>query len=175
MSEGVGRVLLIGYGNPGRLDDGLGPALAEAVAELDLPNVTVDSDYQLTVEDSAQVAEHDVVVFADADVAGLEPFTFRRISPRMDLSFSSHDCDPQSVLALAHDLLKATTAGYVLAIRGYEFNEFGESLSLRARANLREALDFIDTTIRERSFESRAAEQGEQIKIDGPSLSGDQR
>jgi len=175
MSEDVTRVLLIGYGNPGRLDDGLGPALAEAVAGLDLPHVTVDADYQLTVEDAAQVAEHDVVVFADADVAGPEPFTFRRISPRRNLSFSSHDCDPQAVLALAHDLLKATTTGYVLAIRGYEFNEFGESLSLQARANLKEALDFIDTTIRERSFERRAANRDELIRIDEPSLSGDQR
>jgi DNA-binding response OmpR family regulator len=45
------RVLVIGYGNPGRLDDGLGPALAETLQRLDLPGVTVDADYQLTAED----------------------------------------------------------------------------------------------------------------------------
>ena len=47
------KVLLIGYGNPGRLDDGLGPALAAAVEKLAIPGVTVDADYQLNVEDAA--------------------------------------------------------------------------------------------------------------------------
>jgi len=32
----VGKVLLIGFGNPGRLDDGLGPALAEIFEEKSL-------------------------------------------------------------------------------------------------------------------------------------------
>ena len=37
------KALVIGYGNPGRLDDGLGPALAEAVEKLDLPGlITLD-------------------------------------------------------------------------------------------------------------------------------------
>jgi len=66
-------VLVIGYGNPGRRDDGLGPALAERLQELRLPGVDVDADYQLTVEDAAAAAEHDVVVFADAAQAGPEP------------------------------------------------------------------------------------------------------
>ena len=74
------KVLLIGYGNPGRLDDGLGPALAEAIAHKEFKNVTVDANYQLTVEDAAEVAKYDLVIFADADVAGPEPFWVRRIS-----------------------------------------------------------------------------------------------
>ena len=71
------KVLVIGYGNPGRLDDGLGPALAAAIESAAPAGVTVDADYQLTVEDAAAVAEHDVVVFADAAVDGPEPFYFR--------------------------------------------------------------------------------------------------
>ena len=37
MSEWHGTVLLLGYGNPGRLDDGLGPALAAQVECLACP------------------------------------------------------------------------------------------------------------------------------------------
>ena len=37
------RVLVIGYGNPGRWDDGLGPALAAELGGLGLPNVTTSS------------------------------------------------------------------------------------------------------------------------------------
>ncbi|MCU0727503.1 MAG: hydrogenase maturation protease, partial [Planctomycetes bacterium] len=70
------RVLLIGFGNPGRRDDGLGPAVAQAVEGWGIPGVTVESDYQLHVEDAAAVSEHDAVIFADAAAAGPEPFAF---------------------------------------------------------------------------------------------------
>ena len=63
-----GKVLLIGYGNPGREDDGLGPALAEAVAAMGLEQVTIESCYQLAVEHAEQAARHAVVIFADADM-----------------------------------------------------------------------------------------------------------
>ncbi|MGB9624654.1 MAG: hydrogenase maturation protease [Phycisphaerae bacterium] len=161
MNPGGTRILLIGYGNPGRLDDGLGPALAAAVERLALPGVTVDADYQLTVEHAASVAENDVVVFADADVAGAEPFSLRRIDPDPEpaVSFSSHSAEPQQVLALAHCLFGARTQGYVLAIRGYAFDRFGEGLSEKARANLTAALRFIEPHLRQRSFCDTGAEQ----------------
>ena len=44
-------VLLYGYGNPGRLDDGLGPALArELAARHPAEGVTIETGYQLQVE-----------------------------------------------------------------------------------------------------------------------------
>jgi len=166
MDPGGGRILLIGYGNPGRLDDGLGPAMAAAVERLALPGVTVDADYQLTVEHAASVAENDVVVFADADVAGAVPFSLRRIDPDPDpvVSFSSHSAEPQQILALAHRLFGARTEGYVLAIRGYAFDGFGEGLSDGARANLTAALRFIEPYLRERSFYGACAERGDRTR-----------
>ncbi|MBN1142370.1 MAG: hydrogenase maturation protease [Deltaproteobacteria bacterium] len=147
------KILLIGYGNPGRLDDGLGPALAEAVAQLNLPGLTVDSDYQLTVEDAAAVAEHDLVIFADASINGEEPFFYREIFPKGGLSFSSHSVEPEAVLAMAADLFGAATRGYALGIRGYLFDEFGERLSERARGNLASALDFLIPLLKKRLSE----------------------
>ncbi len=152
MSQGAVRVLLIGYGNPGRLDDGLGPALAAAVEKLAIPGVKVDAAYQLSVEDAAAVAEHDVVIFADADVAGPEPFWFRRIEPGPTWSFSTHSVEPAAVLGLARQMFSARTEGYILGIRGYDFNEFGERLSDRARANLDAAVAFIEPMLRSGSF-----------------------
>jgi hydrogenase maturation protease len=152
MGERTGRILLIGYGNPGRLDDGLGPALAAEVERLGLPEVTVDSDYQLTVEDAGAVAQHDVVIFADAAVRGPEPFGFERIEPRSAVSFSSHSVEPAAVLALARDLFGSRARGYCLGIRGYEFNEYQERLSERARANLASAVSFIASALRTGDF-----------------------
>jgi hydrogenase maturation protease len=152
------KTLVIGYGNPGRLDDGLGPALAEALAAMRLPGVTVDADYQLTVEDAADVARHDVAVFADAAVAGREPFFFRRIRPEASLSFSSHHVEPGALLTLARDCFGTETAGYALGVRGYEFNEFGERLSEGAVRNLTSAVAFLEDVLKHESFEQAVIE-----------------
>ena len=141
-------VLFIGYGNPGRRDDGLGPGLAARVERLAIPGVTVDSDYQLTVEDAEAVARNEVTIFADASVGGTEPFYFRRVSARGAPGFSSHGVEPEEVLALAVDLFGARPEAYVLGIRGYEFNAFGEGLSPRAAANLALAEAFIGGVLR---------------------------
>ena len=147
------KVLLIGYGNPGRLDDGLGPALAEAIAHKEFKNVTVDANYQLTVEDSAEVAEHDVVIFVDASVNSEEPFAFKSITPKIVNTFSSHSIEPEIVLGFAYDLFKAKTKGYALAIRGYEFNEFGEKLSSRAQDNLIATVEFLSELLKTKNFD----------------------
>ena len=39
------KILIVGYGNPGRQDDGLGAGFVEAVEQKHLEGVTVDSDY----------------------------------------------------------------------------------------------------------------------------------
>ena len=148
------RVLLIGYGNPGRLDDGLGPALAEALAQKKRPGLTVDSNYLLTVEDAAAIAENDIVIFADASVNGAEPYFFKKIQPVSSLSFSSHSIEPEAVLGLSHDLFDAKTEGFVLGIRGYDFNEFGERLSSKAQDNLLDALAFIDELVGQNNYET---------------------
>ena len=149
-------ILVIGYGNPGRQDDGLGPALAEAVEGLRIPGVTVESDYQLTVEDAAAVAAHRYVVFADAWAGGRSPFFFRPVHPAAHTSFSTHSVGPEVVLALAHNLFHAETKGYALGIRGYRFDEFGETLSDEGRKNLAAALGFMVPILEARSFDAVA-------------------
>lgn len=156
MTRTGGDVLVIGYGNPGRLDDGLGPALAEAVARCNPAGVNVDADYQLTVEDAAAVAAHEVVVFADADMTGPEPFSFRAVRPAAGLGFTTHGLEAPAVMALAGELFAADTRGYILGIRGYEFDQFGEGLSDRARENLAAATQFLLNVLRDRSFDQAA-------------------
>jgi len=152
------KILVMGFGNPGRLDDGLGPTLAARLEALGLPGVTVDSDYQLTVEDAAQVAAHDVAIFVDAHVSCPPPFVFERLQPRPGASFSSHSVRPDAVLGLAHTLFGGTTEGYVLGIRGHAFNEFGEYLSPEARANLDAACVFLVASLKRLGFDDAAGE-----------------
>ena len=148
MTDPHARVLLIGFGNPARGDDGLGIALAAAVAELGIEGVTVESDYQLNVEHAADIARHDVVVFADADLSLAEAYSFRKLEPKPEINFSSHSVSPAGVLGLAQKLFAADTNGYLLGIRGHVFREFVEGLSAEARGNLQLALGFIETVLR---------------------------
>jgi hydrogenase maturation protease len=149
----LSSVLVYGYGNPGRQDDGLGPAVVEALTPLGLEGVTLDANYQLNVEDAALVAEHDAVIFVDADATGPEPFWFGPIEPSPEASFSTHSVRPEAVLALARGALGGSTAGYVLGVRGYAFDEFGEELTDGARRNLAAALAFLGAALQERRFE----------------------
>jgi hydrogenase maturation protease len=139
--------LILGWGNPGRVDDGLGPAFIEALSKLAPPGIVLDSDYQLTVENAAEVARYDRVLFVDADRRGPAPFTMQKVEPSAGgPSFSTHSVAPGAVLSLCRGLFDATPDAWLLGIRGYEFDRFGEGLSLRARANLDRAVDFIRTS-----------------------------
>jgi len=172
MNDQVPKVLVMCYGNPGRRDDGLGAAFGEALETMALPAVQVDIDYQLTVEDAIAVSRHEVVIFADAAVAGREPFSFKKLTAIPALSFSSHSLDPENILAMTRELFGCCPQGYALGIRGYEYNEFGETLSPKAQQNLMLSLQSMLTVIKSRKFEQFAADletmQGEdQANYDG--------
>ena len=146
------KILIIGYGNPGRLDYGLGPAFAKAVKQYNIKGVNTDSDYQLTVEDAVDIAEHDIVIFADADVSGPEPFYLKAIQPSKSVTFSSHSITAENLLALAYELFQKDIKAYALGIRGYEFNEYDERLSAKAQSNLKNAIEFIKKSIEKDCF-----------------------
>jgi len=141
------RIIIIGYGNPGRCDDGLGPALAHAVKSLHLPEVAVIIDYQLNIEHSELISHFDIAVLADASVNDTEPFALRRITPKAEVQFTTHSVSPEAVLAMAGDLFNSRVVGFTLAVRGKRFDEFEESLSERARINLAEAVEFIRSAV----------------------------
>lgn len=155
-----GKILIFGFGNPGRLDDGLGPAFAERMEQEAPAGVTVDSDYQLNVEDAATVAEHDIVLLVDAAEAGPDPFWLNRIEPISHMSFSSHSVKPDALIGMARDVLGKNPSAYILGIRGHEFNEFGERLSESARSNLEAALEFVRAGLCSGDF-ARYLEQNE--------------
>ncbi len=144
-------ILIYGYGNPGRQDDGLGVALVEqleawAKAE-GIPGLVFDSNYQLNAEDALAVAESRKVVFIDALKEGEAPFEFRPLAPQNVIAFSTHAMAPESVLALATELYDARPPAWMLAIRGYGW-EPNEAPTAAARSNLAAAREFLRSWIR---------------------------
>ena len=66
---------------------------------------------------------------------------------------SSNSIKPAAVLALAQRLFDKKPKGYMLAIRGYEFNQFGQLLSQRAADNLAAATQFLESLLLHGDFD----------------------
>jgi len=141
------RILVLGYGNPGRQDDGLGPAAVAEIESLGWPNLTAFDNYQLNIEDAMEVAAHDVVWFVDAAKTGPSPYAVHNVSPAASIEFTSHLVRPEAVLAIASQYYGASPQAFVLAIRGYEF-EFIEALTPGATDNLHAALAMLTERLR---------------------------
>lgn len=155
--------LVLAWGNPGRLDDGLGPAFARALSAKAMTGVTVTSDYQLQIENAADLASYSRVVLVDADRAGSGPFRIRALEPAdSGLGFSTHSVTPAALLALARDLFGAEPEAWLVGIRGYEFDDFGEALSERAQANLASAITYIEDALQSNDIRETGARRSPQ-------------
>jgi hydrogenase maturation protease len=133
---------VIGFGNPGRRDDGLGPAAVERLKARRLAGVSCDADYQLNIEDALTVAQHDLVVFVDAARGLRQPYALRPVKAASAFPAMSHALGPAAVLAVAAELYGRTPAAWVLAVRGHRWT-IGEGLSAKAEANLVLAVEFL--------------------------------
>ena len=137
------HTLLIGIGNSGRADDGLGWAFLDALESLDLPTEQIHYRYQLAIEDASLLAEYPRVIFVDACQEELpEGFRFEKINPSNDFEFTTHILSPEAVLFLAEDLFEAKPEAYLLAIEGSEWG-LRLGMSEQAKVNLEQALTFF--------------------------------
>ncbi len=135
------KILVYGFGNPGRQDDGLGIAFADLIEERNIPGVSFERNYQLNIEDALEIAPYDVVIFADASLGAGEPFELRELLPAEDIVFTTHAMPAHSVLALCEDLYRRSPRAFMMAIRGYSWDA-EEGLSATAIDNLQKAVDF---------------------------------
>jgi len=137
------RTLIIGYGNPGRGDDGLGPEFVRRIAQAARPRADMIVDFQLKVEHALDVASAARVVFVDASVACPPPFRLEPLAPAAKGEVGSHALSPGAVLALAQLTCGRAPEAYLLAIRGEAFGMMQDGLSPDAERNLRAAERFL--------------------------------
>jgi len=140
------RILLYGYGNPGRKDDGLGPALIDLVEKWiiqdKIKNIHVDSNYQLNIEDAYTIRDYDIVIFLDASVEDIDGFMLTRVLPADKVNFSMHSVSPSFVLHLCKEIYDYTPEAFLMHIKGYSF-DLEEGLSRKASENLNLAFNFM--------------------------------
>lgn len=136
------NLLVIGYGNTLRADDGVGPRVAEAVAAMGWPGVHTLVCQQLSPEHADLIAQAETVVFVDASVDAPTEVRFRALEPGESSRVMAHAANPQTMLALAHDVYGHAPRAWWLTIPALEM-AFSETLSPTAQAGLRTAVEMI--------------------------------
>lgn len=144
------NILLYGYGNPGRKDDGLGPILVDLVEKWiiknEIKNISIDSNYQLNIEDAYTIRDYDIVIFIDASIEEIDDFIFTRVEPSEKVNFTMHSASPSFVLHLCNKIYNYSPEAYLLHIKGYEF-QLQEGLSDKAQRNLETAYEYIKSLL----------------------------
>ncbi len=140
------RILIYGYGNPGRQDDGLGNAFVEHIEkwvdEQNLTNIEFDSNYQLNIEDAHALSEKDLAIFIDASVEDLDDFCISKVTESSKMTFTTHAASPGYIVDLCKKIYQKAPPTYLVHIRGYEW-EFMEGLTEKANRNLELALEYL--------------------------------
>jgi hydrogenase maturation protease len=142
----MNKVLIYGYGNPGRQDDGLGVLLVEKIEQWKnqqkLKNVFTDSNYQLNIEDAYNLHQFQSVIFIDASKEEIDNYLFTKIISTARPEFSMHSVLPGFVTGLCKTIHNSCPDAYLMHIKGYQW-EFMEELSAGARKNLDLAFTFL--------------------------------
>jgi hydrogenase maturation protease len=134
-------LLVIGYGNTIRGDDGVGVKAATVVAKWNVPGVATLICHQLTPELAEPISEAERVIFVDAS-ADSEKVELRQIKPDCTEEILAHSSDPSALLAMAKVFFDHCPHAYWLTIP-IEDVSFGEKLSPCATRGLEVALEKI--------------------------------
>ncbi|HLZ26866.1 MAG TPA: hydrogenase maturation protease [Chloroflexota bacterium] len=144
----MARIVVAGYGNVLRGDDGAGWRVAEAIAERWGERVCVLLGQQPTPEWAPVLAAADVAFLVDATREAGAGLSVRRLEPVMDGQLvDGHTFGPGHLLGLAAALYGHVPESYLLLLPGRNF-DFGEVLSPGTARAAQRALRFLDGQLR---------------------------
>ena len=135
----MSKLLVIGYGNELRGDDGLGPAVARSIESMQLPNVDVLVVHQLTPDLAETVANVDRVLFIDACIIPQrEPIVIQRVETDGRASTATHACSPELIVGLSQILFGKSISAWLMKVGGECFDP-GSELSATALRQVADA------------------------------------
>ena len=142
VNESVADVLVIGYGNDLRRDDGAGRWVADRLEELDLDGVETRSVPQLTPELALEVADRPMVVFVDAslDADHLSVDIVERTSETSTVM--THHGSPAALLDLGANVGSQPDVAHVVSIPASDL-EMGFDFSVRTAQAAEEAVQRV--------------------------------
>lgn len=142
--ESSPRVLVLGYGNPLRSDDGIGWHAAELLAEtLSDSSADIRTLSQLTPELALPISEASMVIFIDANREGRPgELSCAQVIPQLVPLRFSHELSPEAVLALSKYMYGISPPAFMVSLGGDCFN-LGEELSPIAAAQLPRLINLV--------------------------------
>jgi hydrogenase maturation protease len=142
-----GRILVIGYGNTLRTDDGVGRRVAMAVSSWQRPDVESIAVHQLTPELAEPLATAELAIFVDARLTdGGEAVEVRPLEPSGGRGGLGHASDPRALLAVARAIYGRSPRGWLVTVPAADLS-LGEGLSPAAGRGAEEALGQIAALI----------------------------
>lgn len=137
------RILLVGIGNTGRGDDGLGWKFADFFQDNADDFIDVEYRYQLQIEDAALISRYDTIIFVDASHEKLKDgFEIKPCKAAGHFFYSSHMQSPQTILFLADSLFATSPEAFTVAISGFDW-KLKTSLHSKAEKNLQSAINYF--------------------------------
>jgi hydrogenase maturation protease len=134
-------VLVIGYGNELRRDDGVGPSIARAVAASEWPGVRALAVHQLTPELAEPLASARLAVFVDAAFDGGE-LSVRPVTPKPGSAALKHASDPAWLLGLARAIYGRQPPAWMVTVPVADVG-FGMEMSREVRGEIRNAKSIV--------------------------------
>jgi hydrogenase maturation protease len=140
-------VLVIGYGNELRRDDGVGPCVARAAAAWNLPGLRALSVHQLTPELAEELAVMDRVIFIDAAAEGHGPEVRTLVPAAAGAAALGHAVDPRRLLGLTAALHGRAPMAWLITAPAADLGH-GEGLSPEGERAAAEALCQLELLLR---------------------------
>ncbi|NND05902.1 MAG: hydrogenase maturation protease [Saprospiraceae bacterium] len=138
------ETLIIGIGNSGRSDDGLGWLLVEKVENSGSFQGDATFRYQLQVEDAELISHYNAVIFVDACYTPMnDGFAVKSCPAAASFSFSTHEIPPESILYLCQDLYHKSPRAILLLIEGKDWS-LDIGLSKGAESNLQNTWNYLE-------------------------------
>lgn len=136
-------ILLIGYGNPTRMDDGVGWYIADKIQEKFDDEIEVLQADQISVEMVEDIKDRDVVILVDAHISDEDDWIRSvEIEPDPSPGLITHIIKPSNLLAFCQSLYHKHPKAYLYSVKGIVF-DFGEELSEQTQKNADEAIQQI--------------------------------
>jgi hydrogenase maturation protease len=143
----MSRLLIIGYGNTLRGDDGAGIRAAELVAQR-FPEAACVCTHQLLPELAEQIAASDIVVFLDAEADITRPRVQTAAPAQNQPLAQTHFTSPQSLMQLSAELYQRIPSYAIIAGIPAAHFEFSESFSAATEEALHETVEIVSSLLR---------------------------
>jgi len=137
---------IIGYGNPQRRDDGIGPYVVKKLFGMlgEKKGIRFRAVHQLDPALAEELQHADWMVFVDATVDRLENgWVWGEIQPESGaMPYTTHQMDPSFLLRILESAYHRSPRTWLASIQGEDFG-FGEGLSPEAETRAEKAVSEI--------------------------------